>query len=251
MLETTKHGQVVELKLARPPVNALDPGLIAALDAAVAALPQSGARAAIISGREGVFSAGLDVPALLLLDRANMQALWRGFFALLRRIAQSPVPIVAAITGHSPAGGAVVSLFCDARIMAAGEFAIGLNEVQVGIPLPKLIYAALERLVGARQAERLGVGGVMLDPAQALAVGLVDALEPPAQVVPRAVAWCEQLLALPPRAMASTRAMARQRLLDVFDLRDDAMVERAVDAWFDDETQTTLEALAAKLGKRT
>ena len=95
---------------------------------------------------------------LLGLDRAAIAALWRDFYALLGAIAASPIPIVAAITGHAPAGGTVLALFCDWRIMAEGDYKIGLNEVQVGIPLPPVILAGLRRLVGPRQAERLVVG---------------------------------------------------------------------------------------------
>ncbi|MEO7974348.1 MAG: enoyl-CoA hydratase/isomerase family protein, partial [Thermoanaerobaculia bacterium] len=141
MLERGEHGEILELRLARPPANALDPALIAALADAVAAAPAAGARAIVISGSPGRFSGGLDVPALLQLDRPAMELTLRDFFRLLRALAASPVPIVAAVTGHAPAGGAVISIFCDARIMAEGDFKIGLNEVQVGLSLPRVIHS--------------------------------------------------------------------------------------------------------------
>jgi len=132
VLESIRHDATLELKLARPPVNALDPRLVAALREAVTAAPAQGARAIVMSGQPGLFSAGLDVPHLLTLDRAAMIAFWGELFGLLRAIARSPIPTVAAITGHSPAGGAVLAIFCDYRVMARGAFRIGLNEVQVG-----------------------------------------------------------------------------------------------------------------------
>ena len=111
-----------------------------------------------------MFSGGLDVPHLIQLDRPAMSATWRDFYAMMRALATSPIPIAAAITGHAPAGGAVISLFCDVRIMADGDFKIGLNEVQVGLFLPPIIFKAMRRLVGNRQAERLCVAG-LADPA--------------------------------------------------------------------------------------
>ncbi len=171
MLERTEHGDILELRLARPPANALDAALIAALGEAIAAAPASGARALVLSGRPGMFSGGLDVPSLLTLDRAGMEQTLRDFFRLMRALAASPIPTVAAITGHAPAGGAVLSLFCDARVMAEGDFKVGLNEVQVGLSLPQVIHTALVRVVGERQAERLGVGGLLSRPGRRCASG--------------------------------------------------------------------------------
>ena len=136
MVQIIEHGAVRELRLNRPPVNALSPDLIVGLRKAIQGAPGDGARALVLSGAPGRFSGGLDVPLLLGLDRAEMAALWRAFYGLLGAIAASPVPIAAAITGHAPAGGTVLALFCDWRIMAEGDYRVGLNEVQVGIPLP-------------------------------------------------------------------------------------------------------------------
>lgn len=249
MIQTTDHGPVRELRLARPPANALSPELIAALDAAVAAALVDGARAIVLSGAPGRFSGGLDIPHLLQLDREAIRATWHAFYAMLRRLATSPVPIAAAITGHSPAGGAVISLYCDARFMADGDFRIGLNEVPVGIPLPPVIYEALVRVVGERRAEWLAVAGTLLLPAEALAVGLVDEVVAAERVVERAVEWCQGLLALPPTAMARTRARARARLADLFDARHEE-IEGLVDVWFSDETQTTLSGIVARLAAK-
>src|SRR5262249_751363 len=148
-------------------------------------------------------SGGLDVPVLLGYDRVTIGELWREFNALLRALAASPIPIAAAITGHAPAGGTVLGLLCDARIMAEGDFQIGLKEVQVGLVVPPVILAALRRLVGPHQAERLAVTGMLMSPQQALIVGLVDALAPADQVIEAAIRWCEALLVLPSEAMST------------------------------------------------
>src|SRR5882757_2964240 len=168
MIKTLDHGAIRELRLDRPPVNALSPELIGALKKAIEFAPTDGARALVLSGAPGRFSGGLDVPLLLGLDRPAMATLWRDFYALLGAIAGSTIPIVAALTGHAPAGGTVLALFCDYRIMAEGDYKIGLNEVQVGIPVPPVILAGLRRLVGLRLGERLAVGGGLFPPREAL-----------------------------------------------------------------------------------
>ncbi len=250
MFLTTDHGPIRELRLNRPPANALSLELIIALREAVEAAPRQGSRALILSGSPGRFSGGLDVPLLLGYDRAAIASLWREFYTLLKTLAASPIPIAAAITGHAPAGGTVLPLFCDRRIMAEGDFKLGLNEVQVGIPLPPVIVAALRRVVGPRHAESLGVSGALISPAEALTVGLVDELAPPGQVIERALLWTKSLLALPANAMALTRREARADLVACFSHDIDAELHQVAAGWWHPETQNTLHALTTKLGKK-
>lgn len=254
MLESIRHDAILELRMARPPVNALNPDLVRALRSAVEEADAKGARGIVLSGRAGMFSAGLDVPELLQIDRAALVAFWQEFFGLCAALAASPIPIVAAMGGHSPAGGAVLSIFCDYRIMArsvdpAKPYRIGLNEVQVGLSVPDVIQCALRRLVGTYRAERMVVAGQMLDPEQALAIGLVDELSAADDVVPRALAWLGNLLKLPPQAMAATRGLARSDLIQLFADPTRLSIEEFADGWFGAETQSTLRALVAQLKK--
>jgi len=249
MVEVVEHGAIRELRLARPPVNALDPALIGALRAALGEGIAGGARAVVLSGSPGRFSAGLDVPALLALDRAGIADAWTVFFGLLRDLASCPVPVVAALTGHSPAGGTVLAIYADHRILAEGPHIVGLNEVQVGLPVPEPLLRALTFVVGERQAARLATGGLLLGPDEALRVGLVDALAPVADVVPRALAWAEELLARPRAAMLATRALARRPLVAAFEGFGPAGISSVVDQWFAPEAQATLRALTARLRK--
>lgn len=245
LIRRIEHGDVVELRLDRPPANALDQSLIAEISESVRA---ANAAAVVLSGGSGMFSAGLDVPYLLTLEREGIEAVWRSFVRLTRVLIGAPVPIAAAITGHAPAGGAVVAICCDWRVMGEGEFRIGLNEVQVGIVLPEFLLDLAARIVGPRQAERMAVGGLMLSPGEALRIGLVDELAPPEEVIGRAVKWCERMLALPREIMLLTRSAARRRLLQIIPSDDPTVISRLVENWFRPDTQATLHALAERLG---
>jgi Delta3-Delta2-enoyl-CoA isomerase len=251
MLTILDHGPIREVRLNRPPANALSHELIVALREAVESAPRDTVRALIISGSPGRFSGGLDLPLLLGYDRAAMTDLWREFYALLKALACSSIPIAAAITGHAPAGGTVLALFCDWRVMADGAFKMGLNEVQVGLPLPPVILTASRRLLGPRQAERLGVSGMLISPPQAVAVGLIDEVAPLEQVIERALEWCRSLLVLPPEAMSITRRLARADLVAYFEQGVEAEVQNVTASWWASETQNSLRAVAAKLGKKT
>lgn len=250
MIVTTGHGAVRELRLDRPPVNALTPELVAALHEAVTRAPGEGARALVLSGSPGRFSGGLDVPVLVDFDRPAMERLWQDFYRLLLALAASPIPIAAAITGHSPAGGAVLATYCDYRILADGDFRIGYNEVAVGIPMPIAILKCVARLVGPRQAERLCGAGLLITPQEAHRIGLVDELVPPDRVVERAVEWANGMIALPPNAMSQTREAARADLVRFMEEGLATEGELLVSNWFSEETQTSLRAIVERMRKK-
>jgi len=250
MLNLITHDAITEINMARPPVNALNVELLVAIRDAVDNAVANGARGIVLSGLPGMFCAGVDVPSLLNSDRAGVRAFWGEFFSTASKLAMSPVPVVAAITGHSPAGGAVLSLFCDYRVMAEGPFRIGLNEVQVGLVVPECIQMALRRIVSGYRAERLMVAGAMVDSAEALAIGLVDELTNVEQVVTRAVVWMQALLALPSNAMLKTRAVARADLTAVWADPEKLPIDDFVDAYFHPEAQAVLEKLVARLKKK-
>ena len=255
LVETIEHGPIRELRLARPPVNALDTELCRALIAALDAAMASGVRGLVLSGNDKVFSAGLDVPHLLA-HGDNRDALldsWNAFFGVARTLADSRVPVVAALTGHAPAGGCVLALCCDYRVLArspdpARPFALGLNETQVGLVAPEGIQQLLRRVVGIYRAERLLIAGEMVPAERALEIGLVDELVAPADVVPRAVAWLQQLLKLPHHPMLQTRALARADLVAALH-SDNIQLERFIEAWYAPDTQSALQAMVARLKK--
>ncbi len=250
MIISIDHGTVRELRFNRPPVNALSSEVISALRQAIEHAAHDGPRALVISGTAGMFTAGLDIPLLAGLDRPGITRVWQELYQLMKALAVSPVPIAAAITGHAPAGGTVIALFCDWRVAARGDFKLGLTEVQVGIPLPPVILAALRRQVGPRHAERLAVGGVILSPEEALQTGLVDELASPDQVVERATAWCEKLLALPPEAMLDTRRRARADLIALVEQAPELELKTVMETWWSSETQTTLRTLVERMAKK-
>lgn len=255
LIETHAADGIVELKLARAPVNALNPALCDDLRSALSAAVESGAQGIVLSGGTRVFSAGLDVPYLLSLgdDRDGLMAAWESFFLAARAIAECPVPVAAAIGGHAPAGGCVLALCCDYRVMARSDdpakpYRIGLNETQVGLVVPVGILRLMQRVVGTYRAERLVVAGDMVEAERAERIGLVDELVAADEVSARAREWLAQLLRLPQPVMRQTRAIARADLVAAMQ-PENIQLPRFIAAWSDPSTQAALHALVSRLGK--
>jgi enoyl-CoA hydratase/carnithine racemase len=251
MLEIQDHsfgdsadaGRIRELKLARPPVNALNAQVLRSLAEAIKAAANQAA--IVITGQPGLFSAGLDVRGMLKLDRDGVYAVFIELWRTQHAIAHSAVPVVFGLTGHSPAGGTVLAIHGDYRVMAQGDFRLGLNEVHVGLIPGPPIHGAVRRLVGGHAAQLL-TRGALIDPATALRVGLVDELCDVSQVAKRALDIARELCALPRDPMLRTRALVRRDLIDLFGnpglatMKEREFAAMGVELWFSPATQERL-----------
>lgn len=250
MIDIHTHGPFAHLRLARPPVNALNPTLCRALVTAIDQAVAGGAHGILLSGGARVFSAGLDVPYLMSLgeDRDGLREAWEAFFAAARALANCPVPVVVAMEGHAPAGGCVLALCCDHRVMADAPIQIGLNETQVGLAVPEGVQYLLRRTVGRRVAERMLLVGAMVEAREAHTLGMVDALAPPGETEAAALAWLEGIDALPRTPMLTTRAMGRADMIQAL-AAGTLDIEQPLRDWWHADTQAALRALLARLGK--
>jgi enoyl-CoA hydratase len=172
-IRVERRGGVVRCTLDRPPLNLLEPGLIAALRVTFDTLAADpGVRVAVVTGAGRAFTAGMDVHVLRDLDAAGAAALITGLHDAIEAVHRAPFPVIAAINGPCLGGGFEVALACDLRI-AAAEASFGLPEVRVGVP--SVIQAALlPPLVGAGRAAELLLTGAAIGAEQALAWGLVN-----------------------------------------------------------------------------
>lgn len=255
-LQLFNYGAIREIQLARPPVNALDTALLRELIAAIEQAHADDVQGLIISGNDGLLTAGMDVPHLMSHgdDRTRLLESWQAFFGAVRAIGTSRMPVVMAIGGHCPAGGCVLSLAADCRIMARSvdhtrPYRIGLNEVAVGLVAPEGIQRLMRRCVGIHRAGLLLTGGEMISAERALELGLVDELVDVEDVRARALVWLEGQLRLPRAPMLATRAIARADVVEALS-PEHIQIERFVEAWYSADAQAALNGLMAKLGKR-
>ena len=212
MLTIDLKERIHLITIDRPPVNALDTALLEQLTEAISRAASRSDHALVLSGVPGCFCAGLDTKKLAAASSAE----WAGIMDLLRKllqtVAECPIPVAAAITGHCLGGGAVLAALCDYRVMGKGDYKIGLPEVKLGIELPEKVQRILARLVGSQLAQRLCREGILLDPEQAYRANLVDDLVEAGSVTGTAIDWCERILSLPQATVPAKHAQAREEM---------------------------------------
>ena len=183
-------------------------GLREALDQA-----EREARALVIVGREGKFSAGFDL-AVMTESTESMRGLVIEGARFLTRLYGFPLPTVAACTGHALAAGSLILLACDVRIGAEGPSKIGLNEVAIGMALPIFaVELARERLT-SRELPSATMGARIYDPQGAAEAGYLDQVVAADRVVAESVAEATRLSALRTGAYARTKQVARAAVID-------------------------------------
>jgi enoyl-CoA hydratase len=212
MIEVERQGDgLTVIRLARPPVNALDGELVEAIDRAVADAIDAGARALVLTGTGRCFSAGIDTKVVPTYDADQRTAAIKAINAMVATICSAPLPVVAAINGHAFGGGLVIALACDVRLAAGGGHKLALNEVAAGVPFPagplRVVCADLDPSV----VRDLCLTGRTVGVSEALALRVVDEIVEPAELLASARKRALELAALP--AYAAVKAQVRGQLI--------------------------------------
>lgn len=204
----------------------------------------------IIAGKPNFFSSGLDLPEIITYDKVKTKAFWKVFMDLIIELVAFPKPLVSAITGHSPAGGCVVALACDYRIMAGGDFKIGLNEVPVGITVPKHIFELYAFWIGKHRAYQFLMEGRLMSPHQASDAGLIDVVVPSDQVLETAERKIMHYLSYDQKTWKTTKKNLRKDLIKTVTEYESDMLDNVTEHWFHPNTQGILQGFVAKLQKK-
>ncbi len=202
----------------------------------------------LTSNRPNFFSAGFDVREVFGYDSERMGNYLARYGSLTHKLHHLPKPVVASIPGHTFAGGAILALACDFRIMAQGEFGFALNEINVGVILPPGVFRLLADVVGSGYARRMVLTGESVPPARALAMGLVDEICAPEELSVRSLALARSLADKPGPTYAGIKATIRKAT--AHDASDGgALLAPAVEPWFTPEAEQKKKSMLAALTK--
>ena len=228
---------VAVLRMAHGPVNAMDIELCREIAAQFRALAGDPVRAVVITGTERAFSAGVDLKRYLAGGEPYVREFLPALADTFRAAFELTKPMVAAVNGHAIAGGCVLAACADVVLMAGGR--IGVPEIRVGVPFPRIALEVLRTAVGEHVARRLVTGARTYDAEHALEFGLVDEVVPADQLLERAVAAARAMAAdVPPDTFAMTKSQLRRVALERADRYADECDEvvalwsrRASDGW--------------------
>jgi len=231
MIDSKIVDRVAVLAMAHGKVNALDIEFCDALAGRFDDLRRSDAKAIVLTGRDGIFSAGVDLKRLSAggadYTRRFLPALHRLFDAVFFH----PKPVVAAVNGHAIAGGCVLACCADRRIMARDAGRIGVTEILVGVPFPALAFEIVRFAVPPRYLSEFTLSGSTYATDEALRLGWVNEVTDSGQLINRAIAAAKELSLLSPAAFAQTKLQIRQPVAERLKKSGEATDKAVTDIW--------------------
>jgi enoyl-CoA hydratase len=247
MVNVDYQDRIAILRLNRPPVNAVNVDL---LRAAATALRDIAARddltALIVTGAGRAFCAGLDLRDVPSYTPVGQQEMVLGINRMVATLYALPIPTVAAVNGHAIAGGLVIALSCDYRVGTTAPCQIGLTEARAGIPFPEGAMAVVKAELSPAVARRRTLVAVNSSSREALADGILDELQPPDRVMPRALEIARDLATIPRVAYGQIKRQLRAEMLAAIEAGVAAGTDPLLDAWLSADTKGAAAGLLQK-----
>jgi enoyl-CoA hydratase/carnithine racemase len=198
------------------------------------------------SNNNKFFSIGFDIPSLYDLPQDDFTDFYKAFNRMCIELYTLPKPTVAAITGHAVAGGCILALCCDSRVIAEGKKLIGLNEIKLGVPVPYPADCILRSTVGARYAREIMETGEFYPPDDLLRMGLVDQVMPLERVTSEAIEITRVLGSLPGEAFAIIKHNRVEDVVQVIQKRLEEKEGKFVECWYSDQARTFIKEAMEK-----
>jgi len=249
-LKLERQGPLAVLRLDKPRGNAIDEALLDDLLAARAELAADDALRGVLlaSAHPKLFCPGLDLVALYPYDRAAMERFMAKFSETMMALYALEKPVVAALSGAAVAGGCILALTADVRLLRRGA-PIGLNEVKVGVPLPWSVSVLLRASVAPTALTRVALLGRNFSDADALAVGLADAVLDAEGFEAACLQQLEEFVDKDARALATTKRYLRRDTLAEMRAHEQAFARDFLDGWFSEATRARIEKVVGGLGR--
>lgn len=229
------------LRFDNAPVNALDLDLLNAITDAMRRVEGP----VVLTGAGRAFSAGVDLRALADGGTDYVERFVAALSEAFLAIYDHPAPVVAAVNGHAIAGGCVLAMCADMRLMSGGT--IGLTELSVGVPFP---VAALEicRVAMGTSATRAALQAKTIDADTALVRGWVDEVVAKDELLDRALATARELGQYSPAAYAATKAQLHKPVRAAIEAATstDADVRAS---WISEETRDRINGFLESLAR--
>jgi enoyl-CoA hydratase len=240
MLEVESKEGISVVRLAHGKASALDLELLQALRSQLAGLRESGA--VVLTGSGSIFSAGVDLFRLLDGGVSYIEPFLEELTATIRDLFLFPRPVISAVNGHAIAGGCILALAGDFRLMAEGKGRIGVPELQVGVPFPTLALELFRFVLPPQHLQEIVYSGRTYLPDEALGRGLVDAVVPAGELMDRALDAARSYSAHPAASFALTKQYLRQPIIDRWSASSREAEAAVLRIWNDEESHRTIRS---------
>ncbi len=229
--------------------NALGQPLMAALQERMAALAENGAPPLLIaSSHPTLFSPGWDLKRLISAGRDEVAAVLAAFDDLILTLFSYPGPTAAAISGHAVAGGCLLAMASDLRVMATGRPRLGLSELNLGVPVPAASLRVLRARLSAAALEEVVLRGEGCGAERARDLGLVHAAVAADQVATAVDARLRILASKPSRAYHATKEYLFGDMWSEMKRVSREAADEFLACWFEADTQQRIAETARSLG---
>ncbi|MFK8009832.1 MAG: enoyl-CoA hydratase/isomerase family protein [Saprospiraceae bacterium] len=251
-LDIERKGEYAIITMNRPKVNAINFQMVNEIRSTFQSMQEDDSiNGVILTGRTGVFSAGLDLIELYDYDEAKMKDFFIAFGMMYIELAKFTKPFICAITGHSPAGGTVIAIAADYRVMAEGEkYGIGLNEVAVNVQISTNLIEAYSFWLGKSLAYRYVLAGKLLNTKEALEARLVDEVVPMEDVLPKAERRMKHYLQADRNIWLNTKTKLRSEWLGKLKEQSEDELNEALTVWWSPEVRMKMQMFKAMLAAR-
>ena len=248
LVRIDRDGPVAIVRLSRGVTNPINGELVSELAAAFRHVrEQPDIRGLVLaSASDKFFSIGWDIPQLIGLTKSEFADFFRRYNSMCLDLYTLPKPTVAVITGHAIAGGCILALCCDYRLVADGKKLMGVNEIKLGVPLPYVVDCALPALVGGRYAREIMESGDFYLPDAALRMGVVDAVMPLDQVLPASIEKAKALGAMPEQAFTIIKRNRTEPIEKEIAVHLEEQERRFIECWYSEVARERLREAAAK-----
>ncbi|XP_062999277.1 enoyl-CoA delta isomerase 1, mitochondrial isoform X1 [Elgaria multicarinata webbii] len=253
LVELDESTGVAVMKMKSPPVNSLSLELLTEFSIGLEKLENNKACRGLIltSAAPQIFSAGLDITEMCGKSNEHYAQFWKAVQEMWLGLYSSNLVTIAAVNGSSPAGGCLMAVSCDYRIMAENpKYSIGLNETRLGIVAPFWFKDTMVNTVGHRATERSLQLGLLYPPPDALRVGLVDEVVPEGKVQAVAAEAMAQWLAIPDHARQLSKSLMRKPTVDRLLAHREADIQNFVRFVSRDAIQKSLQGYMERLKHR-
>lgn len=241
-IKTPISSGIATVKLNRGKVNALTGDVVDQIKTTLKDFEKDlDINAVIITGAGNFFSFGFDIPEFLSYSRATFSAFLYQFTDLYKYIFMYPKPVIAALNGHTIAGGCMLALACDRRIMVTGKAKISLNEIAFGSSVFAGSTEMLRLCVGSRNASQILYSGAMYSAEEAEKMGLVDSVATDTNLMETAMAIAMELGKNPSPAFTGIKSLIKTPALREMERNETDSVRKFVDIWYSDETWENLK----------